>query len=150
MSLVRAVSYGVGTAGAINLYITGVTIRANSVLDTRPPMMTHASGACNPLPWRAIGSRPPMAVRLVSTIGRKRTSPALRMAASSPAAPSVRSRPDRTLAARGAQAPEKTPERSVQRDSAPTAENAASTTRVPASVATRRAPLDDSRTFSRS
>jgi len=32
------------TAGAISLYITGVTIRASSVLETSPPMITQASG----------------------------------------------------------------------------------------------------------
>src|SRR5881296_375293 len=79
------------TVGASSLYITGVTIRASSVLDTRPPMITQASGEYSPLPCRAIGSRPPIAVRLVSTIGRNRTSPALRIAASRPI-PSARSR----------------------------------------------------------
>src|ERR1043166_1398330 len=33
------------TAGASSLYITGVTIRASSVLETSPPMITHGSGA---------------------------------------------------------------------------------------------------------
>src|SRR2546428_13979480 len=79
------------TRGASSWYITGVTIRASSVLDTRPPMITQASGEYSPLPCRAIGSRPPIAVRLVSTIGRNRTSPALRIAASR-AIPSARSR----------------------------------------------------------
>ena len=32
------------SAGASNLYSTGVTNRAISVLDTSPPMITHASG----------------------------------------------------------------------------------------------------------
>jgi len=35
---------GAHTAGASTLYITGVTIRASSVLVTSPPMITHASG----------------------------------------------------------------------------------------------------------
>ena len=57
-------------------------MRASSVLDTSPPMITQASGAYIALPWIAIGSRPPIAVRLVSTIGRNRTSPARRIARS--------------------------------------------------------------------
>jgi len=36
---------GVGAGdGANNVYITGVTRRASRVLDTSPPMITHASG----------------------------------------------------------------------------------------------------------
>src|SRR5437870_13296363 len=38
------------TRGASSLYITGVTMRASSVLETRPPMITHASGEYSPLP----------------------------------------------------------------------------------------------------
>ena len=30
--------------------MTGVTIRASSVLEMSPPMITHASGAYSPLP----------------------------------------------------------------------------------------------------
>jgi hypothetical protein len=38
------------SAGASNLYSTGVTNRAISVLDTSPPMITHASGEYSPDP----------------------------------------------------------------------------------------------------
>src|SRR6266545_4939229 len=77
--------------GASIRYITGVTIRASNVDEINPPMITHASGAYSPLPWSAIGNRPPIAVRLVSTIGRNRTSPAFRIA-SSRLIPSARNR----------------------------------------------------------
>jgi len=36
--------------GASSLYSTGVTNRAISVLDTKPPMITHASGEYSPDP----------------------------------------------------------------------------------------------------
>jgi hypothetical protein len=38
------------SAGASSLYNTGVTNRAISVLDTSPPMITHASGEYSPDP----------------------------------------------------------------------------------------------------
>src|ERR1041384_5753261 len=44
------------TAGASSLYITGVTIRASSVLETSPPMITHASGAESALACRPVRS----------------------------------------------------------------------------------------------
>ena len=46
-----------------------------------PPMITHASGEYSGERCTASGSTPPIAVSDVSTMGRKRTSPARRIAA---------------------------------------------------------------------
>ena len=54
------------------------------VLETNPPMITHASGEYSPDPCSASGISPPMAVIVVSTIGRKRISPAFWIASSRP------------------------------------------------------------------
>ena len=64
----------------MSLYITGVTIRDKSVELISPPISTMANGAISGLVESAMGISPPMAVREVSTMGRKRTSPDSRMA----------------------------------------------------------------------
>ena len=72
-------------SGLIDEWGVNVTIlrRASTVDDTSPPMITHARGAYSPCPSTASGSNPPIAVMLVSTIGKNLVSPARRIASSS-------------------------------------------------------------------
>ena len=51
--------------------MTGVTIRDNSVELINPPISTMASGEISGFVESAMGISPPMAVREVSTIGKK-------------------------------------------------------------------------------
>jgi hypothetical protein len=66
-------------------------MRATKVEESSPPMITQASGEYIAEFCNASGNRPPIAVALVSRIGRKRTSPA-RSIASSSGTPSARRR----------------------------------------------------------
>lgn len=68
--------------GVNNLHPTGVTILDNTVELIKPPISTMAKGEINGLVDHAIGKRPPIAVNVVKTIGKKRISPASRIAAS--------------------------------------------------------------------
>ena len=70
------------TLGGISLYTTGVTMRDKMVELIKPPISTMAKGDINGFVDKAIGNNPPIAVKDVSTIGRKRTSPASRIASS--------------------------------------------------------------------
>ena len=54
----------------------GVTMRDNKVELIKPPINTIANGEINGFEESAMGISPPMAVREVSTTGRKRNSPA--------------------------------------------------------------------------
>ena len=64
-------------------YITGVTMRLSNVDEINPPIITQASGPYSPDPDSASGSSPPMAVTLVNSTGKNRTSPACSMASRS-------------------------------------------------------------------
>jgi len=70
------------TLGGINLYTTGVTILDKIVELINPPINTIASGAISGFVDKAIGKRPPIAVKDVRTIGKNRTSPASLIASS--------------------------------------------------------------------
>jgi len=62
--------------------MTGVKILESNVELINPPIRTMANGDISGLVERAIGIRPPMAVREVRIIGKKRISPASLMAMS--------------------------------------------------------------------
>ena len=66
--------------GGNNLYITGVTIRVRMREEISPPMMTHAKGEYKGECSRTNGMSPPIAIRVVNTIGMKRDSPAFSIA----------------------------------------------------------------------
>src|SRR5262249_16487961 len=72
-------------AGASTREATGITMRVNSMLASRPPITAIASGCCicapGPRP-NASGRSPRIAVRLVMRIGRKRARPASTSASS--------------------------------------------------------------------
>ena len=60
----------------------GVTTRESKVELINPPINTIANGEINGFVEIAIGIKPPIAVSDVNTIGKKRTSPASRIASS--------------------------------------------------------------------
>ena len=62
--------------------MTGVTILDSSVEEIRPPMSTRDNGEISGLLLKAIGVNPPIAVKLVRMIGKKRSSPATLIASS--------------------------------------------------------------------
>ena len=62
------------------MYTTGVMTRERMVELMSPPIMTMARGEMRGLVEMAMGKSPPMAVSDVRTIGRKRISPASRIA----------------------------------------------------------------------
>ena len=68
--------------GGKSLYITGVTILESRVELISPPMSTIARGEMSGLVLKATGIKPPIAVIVVSTMGKNRISPDFWMAVS--------------------------------------------------------------------
>ena len=58
------------------LYKTGTTIKVKNVENKRPPMIVQPMGAHIVPPRSVRGNNPPIVVKVVSTIGMKRTSAA--------------------------------------------------------------------------
>ncbi len=75
------IKYYASILGGISLYTTGVTILDKTVEEIKPPISTKANGDINGLLLSAMGVNPPIAVKLVSTIGRNLISPASLIAA---------------------------------------------------------------------